>query len=46
MIDFNILNIKYVHTVEPRDKPKCPSHRGVRLIEVSQNFYVTVYMTL
>ena len=38
--------VEPLKTDTPRDKPKHPSYRGVCLIEVSQNFHITVYMTL
>ena len=38
--------VEPLKTDTPRDKPKFPSYRGVRLTEVSQNFHVTLYMTL
>ena len=38
--------VEPLKTDSPREESKCPSYKGVRRIEVSQNFHITVYMTL
>ena len=34
--------VEPLKTDTPREKLKCPSLRGVRLIQVSQNFHITL----
>ena len=38
--------VEPLKTDTPLDKLKCPSYRGVRLIEASQTFHVISYVTL
>ena len=50
-MNYGIVGIEFVSAVESlktdttRDGQKCQYYRGVRLIEVLQNFHIIIYVT-